>query len=203
MSAEPNLDRSLRAHFAPKLREVGFKGSSRTYRRTRDGLIEIVNVQGSKYGGMFAINLAVHPVGVQALSEGATEQSIKEYECGFRCRLSESGGDFWWSTGGTQERMDDAVRDAAAAYARRGAELFDRVGGEHSPLALITPAAFAAGDYDTSGFGSVPAHTAIILMRWRIQQDRIDEAKGFARAMLVDMRDDFFWRQEIEATLSL
>lgn len=201
--SEPSLERSIRAHFAPRLRETGFKGSGRTYRRIRDDLIEIVDVQGSRYGGMFAINLAIHPCGVQSLSEGATEKSIKEYECAFRRRLSADRGDHWWGTGATQESMDQAVQEAALVYQEHGAPLFDRIGGPNTLLLNITADSLASGDYDFAGFNLAPTLTALILMRWRLHQGRITEAKELALSALKDARDDFYWRPEFEAALAI
>lgn len=72
--------------------------SGRTYRRTRNGQIHVVNIQGSRYGGKFAINLAIQPVTIpDVLGNDPDSKKITESKCEFRKRLSESGEDQWWS----------------------------------------------------------------------------------------------------------
>lgn len=88
-------------------------------------------------------------------------------------------------------------------YQEHGTALFDLIGGPNSPLMRISADALATHDYDLAGFNSTPALVALILMRWRLHQGRISEAKEFAHSALNDARDDFYWRPEFEAVLAL
>ena len=92
------LESALRAYLVPVLREDGFSGSGRTFRRTRDGWVHVVNVQGSCRGGQFAINLGLQPLAVfHVLGELPDPKKITEPLCEFRRRLSDSGEDRWWT----------------------------------------------------------------------------------------------------------
>jgi hypothetical protein len=93
-TATPRLENSIRAYLLGYLKEDGFTGSGRSFRRLTNGLIQVVNVQGSTYGGQFAINLGVQPITVpDALGNSSDPKKITERLCEFRRRLAESGAD--------------------------------------------------------------------------------------------------------------
>ncbi|RVT46822.1 DUF4304 domain-containing protein [Rubrivivax albus] len=50
---------------APILREEGFAGSGRRFYKCTDPWIQIITVQGSRYGASFAVNLGLHFVSVR------------------------------------------------------------------------------------------------------------------------------------------
>src|SRR5919109_238405 len=109
-ASSPRLETSIRTYFLPYLKEDGFGGSGRTFRRVSSGWIQVVNLQGSRYGGQFAINLGVQPVGVpDVLGTNPDSMKITEPLCEFRRRLSEAGADQWGGHDGTQSGMDAAV----------------------------------------------------------------------------------------------
>ena len=47
----PRLEVSIRAYLVPHLKQDGFSGSGRTFRRVTNNWIQVVNVQSSRYGG--------------------------------------------------------------------------------------------------------------------------------------------------------
>lgn len=60
--------RVLNQLFASTLRRCfadGFTGSGRTFRRVAGEWVHVVNVQGSRYGGQFGVNVAVHPLAIE------------------------------------------------------------------------------------------------------------------------------------------
>src|SRR5262249_40204830 len=123
-SAKHRLEASIRTHLAPVLRADGFMGTGRYFRQTAEGLIQVVQVQGSQYGGKFAINLAIHPVTVPDVLGGRPDpDAIKVELCEFRRRLTESGSDQWWEHEPTKESMDAAIEKAAAVYSTIGRRL--------------------------------------------------------------------------------
>jgi hypothetical protein len=99
---------------ATLLRAAGFKGSGQTFRRVEDEWVVVVNVQGSKWGDAFFVNLAAHPVVIPTINDDPVDiKKLKEYDCLFRTRV----GDRWsWSLGvsersGLVSQIDRAATD--------------------------------------------------------------------------------------------
>src|SRR5262245_39047374 len=122
--ATPRLESAIRRCLVPHLRPDGFSGTGRTFRRLVNGWLQIVNVQGSRYGGQFAINLAIHPLDVpDVLGNDPDLKKMTQERCEFRRRLAASGDDQWWEHGSSQSSMDTAVTAAADVYVRIGRAL--------------------------------------------------------------------------------
>lgn len=133
------LDDALRLHLAPVLRADGFKGSGRTYRRTVNGVVQVVNVQGSQGGGSFAINLGLHPIALPIRSDQpADPRKINEIDCAFRRRLREDERDQWWSHDSAESAVA-AAQAAAGVYRRVGQALLARQSGPDAPIWTLRP----------------------------------------------------------------
>ena len=194
----PRLELALREHFVPSLRVDGFSGSGRNFRRVRDGWVHVVNVQGSSYGGQFAVNLGLQPLSIfHVLGELPDSKRITEPLCEFRRRLSSDGADQWWTHASTQESMNEAARDACAVYETTGRDLFRRVCGAQPPFAQVTPGAFASGTFDFCGFGSTQVRMALVLARLRRAEGRTREAAGFAEIGLAGAGGAVALRREL------
>lgn len=80
---------ALRQELVPRLRELGFKGSGKNFRRVCGETINAINVQGSSTGTRFYVNLGLHftflPAGYGV--ELLPADKIKEIDCEFRWRL--------------------------------------------------------------------------------------------------------------------
>ena len=50
----------IKDEFAPRLRDIGFKGSGHNFKRINNEIINIINIQVNKYGGSYAVNLGLH-----------------------------------------------------------------------------------------------------------------------------------------------
>ena len=162
MDTRPHLETAIKEHLAPVLKSDGFKGSGRTYRRVNGDLIQIVNVQGSRSGGKFAINLAVHPLCIPDLrSETPNPSKIIEEYCEFRCRLSEHGADQWWEYENSMESMSEAIKAATSVYCSVGRPLFEPFCGQNTPLHQITAAELENGSQRLYGFGSTKVRMAL------------------------------------------
>lgn len=111
------IEQAWAEHFAPGVRAEGFKGSGRTYRLVTDDFALAVNVQGSRYGGKFTVNLGVHPVSIPTvLGKMVDLKKFKEVECAFRERLTADGQDTWWSYNDNASSMAEAAKDAATLF---------------------------------------------------------------------------------------
>jgi hypothetical protein len=141
----------------------------------------VVNIQGSRYGGQFAINLSLQPLGLpDVLGRIPDQKKITEPDCEFRRRLSEDGADQWWTHDATTESMDAAVLSASDVYQRIGRPLLECLSGPGSPIFTLTPAQMPAFRDALRGFGSTECRIALVLARMRMADGRIDEAREFA-----------------------
>lgn len=78
---------------APRMRELGFKGSGQNFRRSEGDFIFLINFQSSRTGEAFFINLGAQPTFVPAECD-AEFKSLKEYECVLRRRV---GAEWSWT----------------------------------------------------------------------------------------------------------
>src|SRR6516165_4717048 len=158
------IEPSIKNHLGPVLQGDGFAGSGFGYRRLVGDLIHAVQVQGSRQGGKFAIELGIHPQSIRdVLGRTPDPARITAYDCEFRRRLSEAGADQWWDYAPTKESMDAAVLRAAAAYATVGRRLFSEQSTSAASLCTVTPNQFENGEYRFSGFGSTKVRMALTL----------------------------------------
>ncbi|CAN7300750.1 DUF4304 domain-containing protein [Acidovorax sp. LjRoot117] len=176
----PNLEDAIRVHFAPLLRQEGFKGAGRTFRRVVDDTVHVVNVQGFYYGGRFAVNLGVQPLGLPYTGGGTVDpKKVTHEKCEFRDRLAEGNSVGEWDHDGTSESMAAAVTNAAGVFQRSGVPFFSQFSGPTSLLLTLQPGA----DIDALGrysFGS-SIRIAYAMARLRKLQCRLDESAKFAQ----------------------
>lgn len=195
----PRLESSIKNHLSPMLKSDGFVGSGRTFRRVSEDLIHVVQVQGSRFGGEFAVNLGIQPRSIPDIAGNSPDPTkIREELCEFRRRLSEAKSDQWWEHEGSIESMDAAVRAAALVYATIGRNLFSEVSGPESPLQKVTPAQFEAGQYSFSGFGSTKVRMARSLALMRQSIGNLADANAFARIALASLANASALRTELE-----
>lgn len=194
------LESSIKDHLSPLLKSDGFFGSGRTFRRISGDLIHVVNVQGSRYGGEFAVNLGIQPQCIpDVVGNSPDATKIGAELCEFRRRLSETGSDRWWKHDGSKESMDAAVRAAASVCATIGRRLFAELTRPESPLHTVTPAQFEAGHYSFSGFGSSKVRMARSLALMRRSAGNLADASAFARIALANLGSADALRADLEA----
>lgn len=183
------LETSIREHLAPLLREDGFTGSGRNYRRFVDGLALTVQVQGSSWGDRFAINLGLHPLSLPI--DGLKDvRKITDIHCRFGRRLALRGTDQWWRYKKTRASMDAAVAKAAQVYVEVGRPVFADLAAPDSPIRVMTAEALATGSYDLQGFAIDTAFAASVFATIRKAEGQDEAARAFACLAL----------QEIERT---
>ena len=179
------LEDSIKEILAPILREDGFKGSGRVYRRVVGELINIVSVYSSRHGGQFAIHMGIHPLAVpDVLGNAANPAKMTESLCEFGRRLSEGTADQWWQHDTTRASMDRAVRQAASLYMNVGRPMFAALNSPTSPILNLSPNEFGSRQADFHGFGTTKFRKAVVLARLRHTQDRPAECRGFAEIAL-------------------
>jgi hypothetical protein len=196
----PRLESSIKDHLSPALKSDGFLGSGRTFRRLSGDFIHVVNVQGSRYGGMFAVNLGIQPRCIpDVVGNSPDATKIREELCEFRRRLSETMSDQWWEHEASKESMDAAVRAAASVYTTTGRRLFSELSGPESPLHKVTPTQFEAGLYSFLGFRSTKVRMARSLALMRRSAGNLADGSAFARIGLANLGAAHALRAELEA----
>jgi hypothetical protein len=187
---KPSLAKAIQSHFAPTLRLDRFSGTSKRYWRVVGGQCQVVEVQGSRYGGKFAVNMGIQPMSVPLLSGGAPEpKSLHDIECLFRRRLAVQRGDQWWEYQPNQLSMDAAARDACAVYEQVGRGQLEFLAEPNSPVNTLTPETFALGKYDFKGFGNTGVLMAWTLAHMRKAAGKNAEARGFAELAFKEIGD--------------
>jgi hypothetical protein len=81
------------------IRSLGFKGSGQNFRRVEDDYVFVINIQGSRSGDVFYVNLGAQPAFIPAECD-APLSTLKEYQCVMRRRV---GKEWKWA-------MDDRTR---------------------------------------------------------------------------------------------
>ncbi len=199
----PRLEGAIRSHLVPHLKHDGFSGSGRTFRRVANGWIQIVNVQSSRYGGQFAINLAVHPTSIlDVVGNSPDLKKITEAHCEFRRRLCESGADQWWQHNGSRPSMEAAVAAAADVYVRVGRPLLAKISAADGPFDSVSPQDFESDTFDFGGFGSTKVRMALALARLRKAQGLLTESKAFAAHGLANVGPATALKREFEQLCS-
>lgn len=174
----PRLETAIRAALAPPLRKEGFAGSGRRFYKCTGPWIQIITVQGSRYGGSFAVNLGLHFASAPDPAGNPPDpKKMNEAHCEFRRRLSESNADMWWKHETDEASMLAAVESATEMYARLGRRYFDLA---ITALTSLTPDALASGNYDLQGFGTTKVRLGLALARIRKLEGRTQESRGFA-----------------------
>jgi hypothetical protein len=191
MSAlKPTLARAIQNKFAPTLRRDGFSGTGQRYWRVIGGQCQLIEVQGSRYGGKFAVNIGIQPMSVALRSgEPPNPRRIREMSCVFRRRLAAHGSDQWWDYQPNQTSMDVAACAACGVYEQVGRRQLDFMAQADSPINSLTPEDFAAGEYDFMGFGNTRALTALTLAYIRRAAGHGGQARGFAQIALDQIGD--------------
>jgi hypothetical protein len=176
---EPKLDLSIREILRPHLAADGFTGSGKHFRREVPGWIHAINIQVSKYGGEFCINLGIHPAAVPTDFQ-PDRKKIREVDCEFRTRLAESGGDQWWSYENFQPSMDAAVNLATGVYVRIGRPYLAQFSEPHCPLTALRPDDLSEDPSSKFGF-PLGVRAALVLGRLHKSQGRTELAHEFAK----------------------
>jgi Domain of unknown function (DUF4304) len=200
MSNLPRLEVAIKEHFAPALRKDGFTGSGRIFRRVHGEFVQIIGVQGSRHGGQFAINLALHPLSIpDVLGNMPDSKKMTDALCEFRRRLASNGTDQWWSHENTIESMSQAITEAAEVYMSVGRPLLNQLGGEHSPLNDITAQVLEDQPSALQGFASTKVRTALVLARMRQASGNKAAAIEFAKLGLASVGSAVSLRRELES----
>jgi hypothetical protein len=120
------IDYIIKVGLYPVMKREGFLKSSHTFRRSREGYVQIINVQGSStnYGneGSFTINLAVYfPEAAKIYGVFQVTKRPLELDCMVRERIGHvmpAQQDFWWNFDSTSnlDQLAQKVVSACMSY---------------------------------------------------------------------------------------
>lgn len=163
-----SIENAWRDHLAPVIRDIGFKGSGRNYRLVTDQFALAVNLQGSKCGTKFTVNLGVQPIAIpNVIGEPVDLKTFKESECTFRERLTAGGRNTWWTYTDDATSRRDAAQSAARLFRTKAMSQFTE---RMSFILSATP--------ETVGRGSPMTLISFALLRET--QGELTQAKAFA-----------------------
>jgi hypothetical protein len=177
----------LNRDFVPLLRADGFKGSGNTFRRVKGDRIDIVNIQGSRYGGQCCVNVAVHFSFLPSEGGGHVTdfKKLKEYQCTFRDRLQEAReSDHWWPYGASDAEAEASVANLVAMWKRRGSSFFSNFEPFPDVLERITPAELDSDDFSNMPAAMTEVHAALVMARIMKHLGRREQCREFAEVGL-------------------
>jgi hypothetical protein len=169
----------LNREFAPALREMGFVGSGRHFRRIRGEVIHALWIQGDKYGGRCAVNLGLHLSFLPVSAEGGPPPAneIKAAECAFTTRLAPGRAiDHWWRYGGLLRSPVRSARHLIETYAESGEPLFQRYATVEAVGDMASPDALRSG-WAGAGFAAATGPRLALTLA-RIHQHLGDETQA-------------------------
>ena len=187
MDAYERFHQLLKHNFSPLLRTDGFKGSGNAFRRVKGDRIDIVSIQGSRYGGQCCVNVAVHFSFLPSEGGGriTDPKKLKEYDCTFRDRLHEaSESDHWWTYGASAAEAEASVADLVDMYRRRGALFFAKFEPFPDVFERITPAELDAGGSCNMVLAMTGVYAALTMARIMEYLGRHERCREYAEAGL-------------------
>lgn len=193
MTAHERFQKLLKREFHPVLRAEGFKGSGATLRRMVGERVDVVNVQGSQWGGRCYVNLGVH---FRFLPDSCGKQvdpaKVLEFHCVFRSRMDHPPTRkkpvecSEWAYGEDDAAAERSVRDMVELFRNSGAAYFQCFEPFPGALTRITPA-----DIDTGEYQRLPPFkhygkeiVALFLARVMKHLGHVPKCRAFARAGL-------------------
>jgi hypothetical protein len=183
MNAYERFHQLLKRDFSPLLRTDDFKGSGKTFRRLKGERIDIVNVQGSRYGGQCCVNVAAHFSFLP--SEGGGEvtdpKKFREYQCTFRDRLREANeSDHWWTYGASEAEAAASVASLIDMYRRRASLFFGQFEPFPDVFERIMPADLDGGDLSKMPAAMTRVCAALVMARIMRHLGRLEKCREFA-----------------------
>jgi hypothetical protein len=187
MDAYKRFHDLMKREFFPLLRADGFKGSGTTFRRVTGDRLDVINVQGSRYGGQCCMNLATHFLFLPSEGGGEVTDSkeFRESHCTFRDRLHEAlESDRWWTYGRTDAESEASVTSLVDLYLRRGGLFFGQFEPFPDVFERITPGNIDAGDTAVMPIIGTAVRAALIMARIMSHLGRRETCREFAEVGL-------------------
>ena len=187
MHASDRFHRLLKVALDPVLRRDGFKGSGKTHWRLSGERVDVVNVQGSKYGDACCVNLGAHYLFLPSEGGGGVTdpKRFKQYDCVFGERLHEEGEtDHWWQYGESEVAARAGVEGLLDTYSRRASLFYARFDPFPGVFERITPAQLDEGDFSQMPPGPTQVVAILTMARIMLHLGRPERCREFAEVGL-------------------
>lgn len=180
------LNKLITKELSPVFHGDGFRGSGRTFTRVRGELIHLVNIQGSSWGGSFAVNLAVHLMFLPDVRGfPADPRKISESLCEFRRRMTApSASDQWWRYDDNEDSIRGAVLQAKQVYLEHGRAQLEFFRTYPDDFVRMTPENISSPKELLGGFHNTFPRLALIFARIRLHEGDLQSARRFAQVGL-------------------
>ena len=173
----------LKQEFSPKLREIGFKGSSQNFRRINNEIINTINIQVNKYGGSCAVNLGLHLLFLPVCWADKLPdiKNIKEIDCEFRMRLvPKNKTDYWWKYDGMLSSPTKTAHHLIETYFAYGEPHFQEFNTIEKIKDMLSIEDLKKSDFINVFGGVVAQRGALAMARIHPHLGDIAKAKEFA-----------------------
>ena len=174
---------TIKEVFAPRLRDSGFTGSGKDFRRIVGELIHAINIQGGRYGGQAALNVGIHAtfLPTSPVDELPDPKSIKEIECEFRKRVTPSGeDDFWWEFGSSDQTAVQSAMHLAQTYFDVGEPFLNQYRTVEDLVECFTIESIHRGDYKRDFKNITASRAALAMARVHLYLGNEPVAKSYA-----------------------
>ncbi|MEO1218834.1 MAG: DUF4304 domain-containing protein [Bacteroidota bacterium] len=122
------LKKLISTHIAPRLRELGWKGSGMHYKKINGNspIIQVIGFQVNKYGGEFCVEVGIHPNYLPERWEGQYElKKLTHASLLIRSRLSpKMGSDYWWKIGADEKSTLKILDNVWETFKKNGIPYF-------------------------------------------------------------------------------
>lgn len=140
----------IKEQFAPKLHELGFKGTNQHFIKTTDNhYIYTLVIQADKYGGSCVMEMGVHLDFLpNTIGEFISTNKITTYDCEFRKRISNKINwlsrfftgehERWFEFGESEEEAFDIIRSMQEHFLDQGMSYFSQFNEFPKSITTIT-----------------------------------------------------------------
>jgi len=196
----------LKEEFAPRLREIGFKGSGHNFKRINSDIINIINIQVSKYGGSYAVNLGLHLsfLPVSWSTELPDVKKIKVPDCEFSMRLAPKNKyDYWWKYKGIFCNPSKNAHHLVETYFKYGENNFQEFKSIDDFITMFPIEKIKKDKYSNNFREKSVQRGALTMARIYKHLGQIETAKKFAKVGLDNIGSAAILKPEFEKILSL
>lgn len=193
--------RAIKTEFAPRLREIGFKGSGKTFRRVSDEVIQVIHLQSDRVGERCCVNLGLQPFCVPVFATGELPNPAKllEMDCELRWRLAPKGrADHWWQYSTWRRTPEDSVHDLVETFFEYGEPRLRQTTSLQSFCEAYPLAKLQTGEWQDALGGKSTPRTALLLARIHTHLGNQPLASEYARVGLEHLGNATLVRPELE-----
>ncbi len=195
-----DLNTAIRQILAPVLRADGFVGSGRNFRRISETWLTILNIETSRAGNAFTLNVGLHPCAFpDVLGKPLDLKKMKVQLCEFRARLTAQEVENWWQLDGSEAGIRRALEQALSCYQQTCRTQLAYLTGTDSPFVHASLAEFVQGAYDFSPFDAGDIRSVLLIARLHLAYQRTEIAQEFAHYGLQHVGNAVSIRREFEA----